>query len=121
MITLEQLLQYSIEHPDGFTIDREGNPITKGFAVALKATKNSFGEYGAKHVLKYIEPLDGRFTGEYIAIGGWKETHSTILWYDAVIILHDYDIAIAAALHHEQKSFYDLENNILCTFQKQVI
>lgn len=117
MITVEQLLHYSIDHPGGFTIDRDGKPLTEGFAIAIQGTKNSFGEFGAEHVLNYLKQQDG----EHLAIGGWKETHSMILWYDVVIIVMDYDIAVALALKHEQKSFHDISNNILCTFQKQLI
>lgn len=113
MIDLKGLMDYAKEHPGGFTIDHDGYPIDEGFAIAMKSTKHGFGPVGAAMVLETV-----KFNPVFM-IGGWKESHDTIMWFDAILITHDYDLAVAWAIKQEQKAFFDLTNNILCTFKNK--
>ena len=65
----KELLNIAQNNPKGFTVDLEGNHITKGFAVARMETQNSFEATGAEEVLKFA-------TQNNCYIGGWLDMKS---------------------------------------------
>lgn len=67
------LTKIAAAKPDGFTVDATTlEPITKGFAVSLEATQNSFGTEGLANVIDYVTSHEG--TNAY---GGWLNSDSS--------------------------------------------
>lgn len=104
-------------NPSGFTVDAATlQPVTAGYAVAMKQTQNSFGTEGMAKVANTIEELqagaekiglniDGR-----LAFGGWYDSESGLYYYDATVIYQDREKAIEAGRANEQIAIFDLSN-----------
>lgn len=87
-------------------------PVSTGFAVALKRTQNSFGAEGLAKVAKVIEDLQtsGNLAGHALAFGGWYDSKSRLYYYDATVIFENRAEAIAAGRANEQIAIFDLSN-----------
>lgn len=99
--------------PEGFTVDAANlQPVTTGFAVAMKQTQNSFGAEGLAKVANVIEELQasGNFNGRTLAFGGWYDSESGLYYYDATVIFQDREEAIEAGRANEQIAIFDLAN-----------
>ena len=99
-----KLMNKGKSHPQGFTVDLQGNHITTGFAVARLETQNSHGEQGAARVLAYA-------TENNCYIGGWLDTETNKYYFDAVDVYTSESQAIAIAIKREQIAVYDLEED----------
>lgn len=100
-------------NPEGFTVNAENlQPVTTGFAVALKKTQNSFGNDGLAKVANVIDELkkSGNLSGRTLAFGGWYDSESGLYYYDATVIYQDREKAIEAGRANEQIAIFDLEN-----------
>lgn len=63
-------------NPEGFTVNAANlQPVTTGYAVALKRTQNSFGAEGLAKVANVIEELQAssEMNGRALAFGGWYD------------------------------------------------
>ena len=70
-------------NPEGFTVDAKTlQPVTSGYAVAVKATQNSFNTEGLALVVDYAAT-----DSEVTAFGGWLDSETGLFYYDAVIIV----------------------------------
>lgn len=99
--------------PEGFTVNAANlQPVTTGFAVALKQTQNSFGVEGLTKVANVIEELQasGNFNGRTLAFGGWYDSESGLYYYDATVIFQDRVEAIEAGRANVQIAIFDLAN-----------
>ena len=87
-------------------------PVTTGFAVALKKTQNSFGVEGLAKVANVIEELQAtsEMNGRTLAFGGWYDSESGLYYYDATVIFQDREKAIEAGRANEQIAIFDLAN-----------
>lgn len=100
-------------NPAGFTVNAANlQPVTTGFAVALKRTQNSFGAEGLAKVANVIEALQAssEMNGRALAFGGWYDSESGLYYYDATVIFQDKEEAIEAGRVNEQIAIFDLEN-----------
>lgn len=100
-------------NPEGFTVNAANlQPVTSGFAVALKCTQNSFGVEGLTKVTNVIEELkaSGILSGRTLAFGGWYDSESNLYYYDATVIYQDREKAIEAGRVNEQIAIFDLTN-----------
>ena len=100
-------------NPEGFTVNAANlQPVTSGFAVALKRTQNSFGAEGLAKVANVIDELQasGNFNGRALAFGGWYDSESGLFYYDATLIYQDREKAIEAGRANEQIAIFDLAN-----------
>ena len=100
-------------NPEGFTVNAATlQPVTSGFAVALKRTQNSFGNEGLAKVANVIDELQdsGNFNGRTLAFGGWYDSESGLYYYDATVIFQDRKEAIEAGRANEQIAIFDLAN-----------
>ena len=100
-------------NPDGFTVNAANlQPVTTGFAVAMKQTQNSFGAEGLAKVANVIEELQasGNFNGRTLAFGGWYDSESGLYYYDATVIFQDRAEAIEAGRANDQIAIFDLAN-----------
>mgnify|MGYP000844353091 CR=1 FL=1 len=87
----------------GFTINAETlQPVTSGYAVAIRDTQNSFGESGIASVLEAIK------SGKANAIGGWYDDQSGLYYYDATVIVEDREKAIQLGIENDQLAIFDL-------------
>lgn len=99
------LMQIATENPDGFTVDATTlKPITKGFAVSLEATQNSFGEKGLVKVITYVTTHP-----EVNAYGGWLNTENNMYYFDATVICATKEEAEKLARDNHQIAYFDLE------------
>lgn len=97
----------------GFTVNAANlQPVTTGYAVALKQTQNSFGAEGLVKVANVIEKLQasGNLNGRTLAFGGWYDSESGLYFYDATVIFEDRAEAIEAGRVNEQIAIFDLAN-----------
>lgn len=79
-------------NPEGFTVNAANlQPVTTGYAVALKKTQNSFGAEGLAKVANVIDELQasGNLNGRTLAFGGWYASESGLYYYDATVIFED--------------------------------
>lgn len=100
-------------NPEGFTVNAATlQPVTTGYAVALKRTQNSFGAEGLTKVANVIEELQvsGNKNGRILAFGGWYDSKSGLYYYDATVIFQDREEAIEAGRANEQIAIFDLSN-----------
>ena len=100
-------------NPSGFTVDAATvQPVTAGYAVAMKQTQNSFGTEGLAKVANTIEEIQasGNLDGRILAFGGWYEAESGLFYYDATVIYQDREKAIEAGRANEQIAIFDLSN-----------
>lgn len=100
------LTKIAAANPDGFTVDATTlEPLTKGFAVSLEATQNSFGSEGLAKVIEYVTTHDG-----VNAYGGWLNSDNNQFYYDATVICSTRAEAEELAKTNHQIAFFDLEN-----------
>ncbi|WP_455996900.1 hypothetical protein [Phocaeicola barnesiae] len=100
-------------NPEGFTVNAANlQPVTSGFAVALKRTQNSFGVEGLAKVANVIDEhqASGNLNGRALAFGGWYDSESGLFYYDATLIYQDREKAIEAGRANEQIAIFDLAN-----------
>lgn len=100
-------------NPAGFTVNAANlQPVTSGFAVAMKQTQNSFGNEGLAKVANVIDELQasGNLNGRALAFGGWYDSESGLFYYDATLIYQDREKAIEAGRANEQIAIFDLAN-----------
>jgi hypothetical protein len=98
-------------NPEGFTVNAATlQPVTTGYAVALKKTQNSFGAEGLAKVANVIEELQvsDNLNGRTLAFGGWYDSKSGLYYYDATVICQDRKEAIEAGRENEQIAIFDL-------------
>jgi hypothetical protein len=87
----------------GFTINAETlQPVTSGYAVAIRDTQNSFGDAGIANVLKAVK------AGKANAIGGWYDDQSGLYYYDATLVVNDLEKAIQLGIENDQLAIFDL-------------
>lgn len=91
---------------DGYTVDATTlQPITKGYAVAVAATQNSFGPEGLARVIEYAR------THKVVnAFGGWYNEDNGLYYYDAVIIADSLADAQELGKSNAQIAIFDLQN-----------
>lgn len=100
-------------NPEGFTVNAATlQPVTSGYAVALKKTQNSFGAEGLAKVANVIEELQAtsETNGRTLAFGGWCDSESGLYYYDATVIFQNREEAIEAGRANEQIAIFDLAN-----------
>ncbi len=103
----EALMKIAKENPDGFTVDATTlKPVTKGFAVSVEATQNSFGEEGLAKVITYVKSHP-----EVNAYGGWLNSDNNKYYFDATMICQTKEEAEKMAKENHQTAYYDLEKN----------
>ena len=91
-------------NPEGFTVYAKTlQSVTSGYAVAVKATQNSFGADGLVSVVEYAEN-----NKDITAVGGWLDSETGAYYYDAVVIVKTEYEARAIAEREEQKAFFYL-------------
>ena len=112
-LVLSSVAAIAAINPDGFTVNAATlQPVTSGYAVALKRTQNSFGDEGLAKVANVIEELQasGNLNGRILAFGGWYDSESGLYYYDATVIYQDREKAIEAGRANEQIAIFDLSN-----------
>lgn len=91
-------------NPEGFTVNAKTlQPVTSGYAVAVKATQNSFNVEGLAAVVEYAANHE-----EITAVGGWLDSETGLYYYDAVVIVESLEDARAIAERENQLAIYCL-------------
>lgn len=92
-------------NPFGFTVDKNLQPITKGFSVASALTQDSFGDEGLARVLAIVfkQPFEN-----FAGAGGWLNTDNGEYYYDAVKVFKNEQVAKAYAQTEKQLAIFDL-------------
>lgn len=101
---LATLVAIAANNKEGYTVDAATlQPITKGYAVAVAATQNSFGPEGLARVIECAKTHK-----EVNAFGGWYNTDNGRYYYDATIVVSS--LADALELGHSagQIAIFDL-------------
>ena len=112
-VVISSVAAIAVMSPEGFTVNASNlQPVTTGFAVAMKQTQNSFGAEGLAKVANVIEELQasGNFNGRTLAFGGWYDSESGLYYYDATVIFQDRAEAIEAGRANDQIAIFDLAN-----------
>ncbi len=94
-------------NPEGFTVDAATlQPVTKGYAVALADTQNSFGEAGLRRVIEYQRANAATVN----AFGGWLDTETGKYYWDATVIVDNLELAKEFGYRNKQLAIFDLAN-----------
>lgn len=105
-LLFSMLSAVAANNKEGFTVDAATlQPITKGYAVAVAATQNSFGPEGLARVIEYA-----RTHKEVNAFGGWYNEDNGLYYYDAVIIADSLADALELGKSNAQIAIFDLQN-----------
>ena len=100
------LATIAMNNKEGFTVNAATlQPVTKGYAVAVADTQNSFGIDGLSNVIKYVANHT-----EVNAFGGWYNSENGQYYYDATIIVNDLATAKELGRLNEQIAIFDLAN-----------
>jgi len=101
-IKIAALAAIAAANPEGFTVNAKTlTPVTSGYAVAVRATQNSFGPEGLSAVVDYAK-TDKDIT----AFGGWLDSESGLYYYDAVVVTDSFARAVALAEREGQIAFF---------------
>ena len=103
--TVKKLLTIAEKNKQGFTVDANLKPITKGYAVATKLTQNSFGVTGAAHALAIAFFQD---VEKFDAVGGWLNTDNGQYYFDAVKVFRTKKQAEKYAQEQGQIAYFHL-------------
>ena len=102
------LATIAINNKDGFTVNAANlQPVTKGYAVAVADTQNSFGLEGLANVVKYVSDHP-----EINAFGGWYNSQNNMYYFDATVIVDDLAAALELGRINKQLAIYDLTNGL---------
>lgn len=100
------LATIAINNKAGFTVNAATlQPVTKGYAVAVADTQNSFGFEGLVNVVKYVDDHS-----EINAFGGWYNTENNMYYFDATVIVNDLESAKELGRINKQIAIFDLAN-----------
>lgn len=103
-LKIAALAAIAAANPEGFTVNAKTlMPVTSGYAVAVRATQNSFGPEGLAAVVDYAKT-----DKEVTAFGGWLDSETGLYYYDAVIIVETLEDARQIATRENQLAFYGL-------------
>lgn len=103
-LKIAALAAIAAANPEGFTVDAKTlQPITSGYAVAVKITQNCFNAEGLAAVVDYAAT-----DSEVTAFGGWLDSETGLYYYDAVVITDSFERAKALAEREEQIAFFSL-------------
>lgn len=104
-VLLATLAAIAVDNKKGYTVDAATlQPITKGYAVAVAATQNSFGPEGLARVIEYAKRHK-----EVNAFGGWFNTDNGRYYYDATIVVSSLADALELGRSAGQIAIFDLE------------
>ncbi len=105
-LLFSMLSAVAANNKEGYTVDAATlQPITKGYAVAVAATQNSFGPEGLARVIEYA-----RTHKEVNAFGGWYNEENGLYYYDAVIIADSLADALELGKSNAQIAIFYLQN-----------
>ncbi len=100
------LMEIANANPAGFTVDAKTlQPITKGYAVAMAETQNSFNAAGLERVIKFAE-----HNTKVNAFGGWYDSKGNNFYFDATVIVNDLEAAKELGRINGQLAIFDLYN-----------
>ena len=100
------LATIAMNNKEGFTVNAANlQPVTKGYAVAVADTQNSFGFAGLANVVKYVSEHP-----EVNAFGGWYNSDNNMYYFDATVIVDDLATAKELGRINKQIAIFDLAN-----------
>lgn len=101
---VERVWNYSLENPDGFTIDiRTWRVPTEGICVSYKETQNSHSRESLNKVITHALQHDGY-------VGGWLDSSSGLYYFDSSRVFPEDQIEEAKqfGIENGQRSLYVL-------------
>lgn len=102
------LATIAINNKEGFTVNAKTlQPVTRGYAVAVADTQNSFGLEGLANVVKYVCDHP-----EINAFGGWYNSKNKMYYFDATVIVEDLQKALELGRANKQLAIFDLANGL---------
>ena len=100
------LASIAINNNEGFTVNAATlQPVTTGYAVAVAVTQNSFGFEGLANVVKYVNEHP-----DINAFGGWYNSENNMYYFDATVIVNDFEAAKELGRVNKQIAIFDLAN-----------
>ena len=100
------LASIAINNKEGFTVNAATlQPVTTGYAVAVADTQNSLGFEGLANVVKYVNEHP-----EINAFGGWYNSENNMYYFDATVIVDDFEAAKEMGRVNKQIAIFDLAN-----------
>ncbi len=102
------LATIAMNNKEGFTVSAANlQPVTKGYAVAVADTQNSFGLKGLANVVKYVSEHP-----EINAFGGWYNNKNNMYYFDATVIVNDLAAALELGRINKQLAIFDFTNGL---------
>ncbi|KPE49780.1 hypothetical protein [Chryseobacterium indologenes] len=103
---IERVWEYSINNPDGFTLNLETlKPVKFGIAVAALETQNSFDKESLEKVIKHALQ-NGKI------VGGWLNVEDGRFYFDSIRIFRNSELekAIEYGRQEQQIAIFDITN-----------
>lgn len=108
LTVLLALATIATNNKEGFTVSAATlQPVTRGYAVAVADTQDSFGLEGLANVVKYVSEHP-----KINAFGGWYNSKNNMYYFDATVIVEDLAAAIELGRMHKQLAIFDLANGL---------
>lgn len=108
LTVLLALATIATNNKEGFTVSAATlQPVTRGYAVAVAGTQDSFGLEGLANVVKYVSEHP-----KINAFGGWYNSKNNMYYFDATVIVEDLAAAIELGRMHKQLAIFDLANGL---------
>lgn len=113
-LTIKQIFDYvlvfSVNNPDGFSLDKNLNSITKGYISASAITQNSFGDDGLKNC---IAILFGQDVEEFDGIGGWFNPLDGKYYFDVIRVFDTLEECVEYGNDNGQISVFDANTGLV--------
>lgn len=108
LTVLLALATIATNNKEGFTVSAATlQPVTRGYAVAVADTQDSFGLEGLANVVEYVSEHP-----KINAFGGWYNSKNNMYYFDATVIVEDLAAAIELGRMHKQLAIFDLANGL---------
>ena len=103
---------------DGFSLNRELKPITKGFISASKVTQNSFGEQGLKTCLAV---LFGQSIEIFDGIGGWYNEENKKFYFDCIKVFNTLEECVKYGRENQQLAIFDANEGKVIDLKEAIV
>lgn len=104
--TVDRVWEYSLNNPEGFTLNIDTFKEVKfGIVVAYAATQNHFGKDKINRVINHANSHNK-------TIGGWHNSENDQYYFDSVRVFPNSELqqAIEFAKQNKQLAIFDLTN-----------
>jgi hypothetical protein len=103
------IVKHISENPDGFTLNLNGKPVTRGFAVSpYKGREMIIDVLDESSVEKFIDKNIDLLLQKGNHFGGWRNTADGKYYLDVSVVNNTLEEGMSVAAHNNQIAIYDI-------------